>query len=48
MIAKQWCLLHGSHQDDPNHDYTYPECERNLRPATWLENLRVRLTAIRH
>lgn len=30
----QWCLLHNCHQDDPNHDYSYPECERHLREAT--------------
>lgn len=32
-------MLHGCHQDDPAHDYSYPECERHLRAATFTEEL---------
>ena len=40
-MARQWCLLHDCHQDDPRHAYNYYECEANLRPSRWLEDLRL-------
>ena len=30
----EWCTLHGMAQDDPRHDYTYPECEHAMIPCT--------------
>lgn len=35
----QFCMLHGIHQDDPLHDYTYPDCELHMREATSIEGL---------
>lgn len=38
-LSSWWCVLHDCHLNDPEHAYSYPECERNLREATLKEDL---------
>lgn len=50
-IARQWCRYHNIHQDDPRHDYTYPVCEKYLRPSIrredWMARLRQFIALVR-